>query len=537
MKLKSDRFYLYTFLIANLFIIKISANDDMKFELNWLGESAQLQEEMKKGLEIIEMTTINSEKYKCVMPSIVEDQKNQNEKDTSNEKIQTSKLLDEIYNKKFCSYRIESYWIYELCHGQHIRQYHETKSTGKRTVTDSYFLGKFDQNIQEPDYLKENEYTESANIHWRTLGGNKVPTYAVKYVDGTLCEVSTNVLRETTVFYACSENGNDNIAHFEEISSCIYEMIVVTKSICSHPSYQPSAKNQKNINCYALENAPIKPIDHTLDKLDTFGTEDNDENHRIKMTDRDGSEFIVHYQNNRLLRPEKTELQQKYVEDDQENKDDNDDDEDEDYEINEEPNIPTINIKPKVTLKNADSKINTDPKKIKMSQANHEKMLEAENKAIIKTFLSGDKCLRGGNGWWKFEICYGKHVMQYHEDERTSERTNVLIGTWDQNEHLKWIEKNHKKKPLLDISKRTYNSLLYSNGQPCEGLNRNRQVEIKFRCKPKKEGQSHAVSLYLLEPSTCEYLLGIESPWFCNFVKTADQNGIPTSLSVEDTIE
>ena len=20
-----------------------------------------------------------------------------------------------------------------------------------------------------------------------------------------------------------------------------------------------------------------------------------------------------------------------------------------------------------------------------------------------------------GTGWWKFEVCYGKHVMQYHE--------------------------------------------------------------------------------------------------------------------------
>ena len=39
-------------------------------------------------------------------------------------------------------------------------------------------------------------------------------------------------------FEACDENGNDNIATFEEVSSCVYEMIVVSKWICSHPAYK-----------------------------------------------------------------------------------------------------------------------------------------------------------------------------------------------------------------------------------------------------------------------------------------------------------
>jgi endoplasmic reticulum lectin 1 len=62
--------------------------------------------------------------------------------------------------------------------------------------------------------------------------------YNIKYSDGTLCEVVPNMHREITVFYACEENGNDNLASFEEISSCVYEMVVVTKWICSNPSYR-----------------------------------------------------------------------------------------------------------------------------------------------------------------------------------------------------------------------------------------------------------------------------------------------------------
>ena len=99
-------------------------------------------------------------------------------------------------------------------------------------------------------------------VHWKILRGENVAMYAVKYTDGTQCEVLAGVQREITVFYgrhsflfkilfagkiftldakkklACDENGNDNIAAFEEISSCIYEMVVVTKHICSHPSYK-----------------------------------------------------------------------------------------------------------------------------------------------------------------------------------------------------------------------------------------------------------------------------------------------------------
>lgn len=30
-----------------------------------------------------------------------------------------------------CVLQIESYWTYEVCHGKHVRQYHEDKETGQ----------------------------------------------------------------------------------------------------------------------------------------------------------------------------------------------------------------------------------------------------------------------------------------------------------------------------------------------------------------------------------------------------------------------
>lgn len=36
----------------------------------------------------------------------------------------------------------------------------------------------------------------------------------------------------------------------------------------------------------------------------------------------------------------------------------------------------------------------------------------------------------------------------------------------------------------------------------------------------------NAVSLYLLEPQPCEYVLGVEAPFLCPLIDAADINGL-----------
>uniref|UniRef100_A0A8I5KWA3 Endoplasmic reticulum lectin n=1 Tax=Homo sapiens TaxID=9606 RepID=A0A8I5KWA3_HUMAN len=145
---------------------------------------------------------------------------------------------------------------------------------------------------------------------------------------------------------------------------------------------------------------------------------------------------------------------------------------------------------------------------------------------LIKEFLSGSYCFRGGVGWWKYEFCYGKHVHQYHED-KDSGKTSVVVGTWNQEEHIEWAKKNTARAyHLQDDGTQTVRmvSHFYGNGDICDITDKPRQVTVKLKCK--ESDSPHAVTVYMLEPHSCQYILGVESPVICKILDTADENGL-----------
>ena len=69
--------------------------------------------------EWIHMLSADDEPYRCSLPK---------SRGSSKERSQVYdgpsplSLLKELFQKGSCSYRIESYWTYEVCHGKYVRQ-------------------------------------------------------------------------------------------------------------------------------------------------------------------------------------------------------------------------------------------------------------------------------------------------------------------------------------------------------------------------------------------------------------------------------
>ncbi|XP_055957246.1 endoplasmic reticulum lectin 1 isoform X6 [Patella vulgata] len=164
------------------------------------------------------------------------------------------------------------------------------------------------------------------------------------------------------------------------------------------------------------------------------------------------------------------------------------------------------------------------------------------DKQILRDFLSSDYCLQGGTGWWKHEFCYNKHARQYHDGPEG--RQVIYLGHWNFQKHLEWLQKHPSKRPKEKDS-RKHISLLYTDGDICDLTGNKRITEVRLKCIP-NEQHPHAVALYLMEPSPCNYILGvsiipaciyyqhlIESPLFCSLLMKADDDGIFTLADVK----
>lgn len=55
-------------------------------------------------------------------------------------------------------------------------------------------------------------------------------------------------------------------------------MVVVTKSMCAHPAYMPKLESQKSVDCYALDNSPIKPVEQVPNDNEYTELEQQQEN-------------------------------------------------------------------------------------------------------------------------------------------------------------------------------------------------------------------------------------------------------------------
>lgn len=110
-------------------------------------------------------------------------------------------------------------------------------------------------------------------------------------------------------------------------------------------------------------------------------------------------------------------------------------------------------------------------------------------------------CLTVKRGWWTYEFCFRKHVVQFHDGpKRTSE---TLLGFF-QSEY-NWDNFSET------LQRPKYHSQFYSNGTICDLTNLPRKTEVQFICGDTQ--LFHILSVE--EPETCVYLLKISTPSLC----------------------
>ncbi|XP_027720874.1 endoplasmic reticulum lectin 1 [Vombatus ursinus] len=445
-------------------------SDDIPFRVNWPGTEFSLPTAgvFYKEDNYVIMTTAHKEKYKCILPLVASGDEEE-EKDYKGPT--PGELLEPLFKQSSCSYRIESYWTYEVCHGKHIRQYHEEKETGQKINIQEYFLGnKMKKSplteAEKEEKEKEKSKESSKEIPTKNIEGQMTPYYPVGMGNGTPCSLRQNLPRSSTVMYICHPEAKHEILSVAEVTTCEYEVVILTPLLCNHPKYRFRSSPVNDIFCQSLPGSPLKP--HNLVQL---------------------------------------EQQQEVMK------------------------IPFRRTKEEEPHSTKEDKFTSIPKPVALGThqlltvgTTHISKLTDDQ--LIKEFLSGSYCFHGGVGWWKYEFCYGKHVHQYHEDKEIG-KTSVIVGTWNKEEHIEWAKKNtarayHLRDDGTQIVRMV--SHFYGNGDICDLTDKPRQVTVKLKCK---ESESpHAVTVYMLEPHSCQYILGVESPVICKILDTADENGL-----------
>lgn len=404
------------------------ADDSVLFSINWPGSSPD-KKLAPAELETLWMVSAEKERYQCLLPA----------KPVSREDAEAATpyagptplaLLKALFSRLFCSYRLEQYWTYELCHGKSVRQYHE-ESINNKVVLQEYFLGKYDAKKMEADDASYLSKRSQRPPRIRLEGGLELPYFAVNMTGGTACELGEHAQRKTRVLYVCSQDARNEVLSIDELSTCEYQAVVLTPYLCAHPDYSPETSPENPIQCVAQDGAPRRPRGLWTEQVQP------------------------------LPPPEPLPLQ-------------------------------------------------PPPTADKLSQ-------------LVQDFLAGSHCLTGGAGWWKYEFCYGKRVSQFHE-EKGKERISILLGTWDHKAHVTWLDKHPERKPGRTPR---YVTHFYGSGDTCDLTGKPRTVEVLLKCRQAK-GNLDSVSLYLLEPRTCEYILGVESALVCSFLDKVDEYALPS---------
>lgn len=437
-------------------------------------------EDFNTKYQIPTFHTHDNEVYQCAIPIAEETREEKNMEYTGLSPLQ---LIRPMFSSISCSYRIEAYWSYEICHGFHIKQYHEERE-GKVVKLQEYYLGRWSDEKQEK-LAQKLAQDRKDNVQFKTTKIDNVhyPYLELEMSNGTLCDLN-NEPRTTKIRYVCYPHGKNAIYSFKETSSCNYEAIILTSALCMHPAFLPEESKEIPIRCFNSPTVARKPLSLLKQSLED-----------LQMTDLSSKIDIV--ANNRQFSV--ADLQHA-------------------FEEVEPVQLGSISGATGLPWRGEDNDLTGA--QAKFDAANYATG-RADYKALYD-FLFGN-CLTGGTGWWKYEFCFGRYVRQFHKD-KVSE-TQVFLGYFKDNLHRDWL-KSHPAKRLRNNPNEPDTILWhhYGAGSQCDKTGNHRETEVKLMCVA--SSSMSAVSMYLLEPKTCQYILVVESPMVCPLIPIVDEDGL-----------
>lgn len=143
------------------------------------------------------------------------------------------------------------------------------------------------------------------------------------------------------------------------------------------------------------------------------------------------------------------------------------------------------------------------------------------------------KIFEKGTGWWKYEYCFGNYVRQFHKDKKSE--TELFLGHFNANAHRQWLQANPDKRPQAQSTSIWHH---YEKGTRCDRTGLPREVDVKLTCSAGLGSLNpNAISMYLLEPKTCHYILVFESPIVCVLIGYTDEYGLIDEAKIEKLIQ
>lgn len=99
-----------------------------------------------------------------------------------------------------------------------------------------------------------------------------------------------------------------------------------------------------------------------------------------------------------------------------------------------------------------------------------------------------------------------------------------MLGYFNEELHKEWLNENPQKRPQK-IGTRTHLSHFYQSGTICDKTGDTRQTEVQLKCLENSPSLTK-VSLFLMEPKICSYILTVESPLICEIIEKANDDGL-----------